>query len=1043
MHEYVKSKSLDRKSDSDAWASYSKWNEIISSHFFSEKYENRPVYLDLSELWDGFSEKLNLSVSDTVDDFKNSIIKTLNETSVFDEHRNNALRWKKRKEEETPPFVALLAFFSYVAGKMVSDDDYSANNYYGRLQDELKLADDDLDSLTRSYREVCVFFWAWLNDWITSWDGQIGLPTAKALDSKVYVSTAISQALVREQDRNRLKRIFMENALDPGQRLGKMEMLSVLLHWSSSIGGGSYLSRMIQRGGDIREKVSEIACSELMAWDGRLPHGATAETTAHAARIFYIASYKNYPKNKISLYLCTNDTQENECSHELTHEASEEARIAFKGYEKQITLNYLNDFGVSVLEPSEKISHGDALLSKLKIKNKKNNRLSERNGQPICVMVYRLEIGAYQEVSRVVIGTPSIILVHQSILGKVSDVLNLIARPGYTALDSTQIKGLPERWALILNVQILKSIEIEGLESLSPLIDGSVSLVGGLYLGNETWLKSLPPEIVVSLDTDKEVSVELIQELDFGFKFSKTKFEPGMGVQFINLNELHLPDGDYQVSIYEDGSKSKTQASNFKIRSGSSVRMYRRSNSSKLAYVLSPPNSINTISAAKNLVQPEDKVLLTGCFISAPSELSDSFMKMNIRDEFNALKTHENPDEYERTSFTKTTTLDAGSCVLRGYHHVDLDYIPPRASRGFLVRGKCQNCSLTFWRKKGGSGASSNKKNIDKQVKSAPLNSANAINLKAVAPGDDGLNRDRPTYRQIYDALCYLKEGSFERLSGIVRSKDDEAWAPYEVLRKLVGLGHLDLELDQNTLKPRAWRISDPALVLTGDNKFTVTGWSSEKFIDQLSEVSSSLGGELRIIEPIDRFPIVEILGIDSNNIDIFADIVSAVSSFPIACTKNFTKKLLSSIPSLSNLTNYLPQVELPEDDLHFFDPEDMKWKKVASEIKRGAYRHDLNGVKYFYLPNDFIKSSKAFLCDARLAKYFALSKEYWRFFKYNQGTKILQVPIGMELPFLFDRVAISCSGSMPDKENGLVVYTQIDRDIAEGLAFKLFNESI
>jgi hypothetical protein len=603
---------------------------------------------------------------------------------------------------------------------------------------------------------------------------------------------------------------------------------------------------------------------------------------------------------------------------------------------------------------------------------------------------------------------------------------------------------LPERWALILNVQILKSIEIKGLESLSPLIDGAVSLVGGLYLGNETWLKSLPPEIVVSLPTDKRVSVELIQELDFGFKFRKTKFEPGLGVQFIKLNELNLPDGDYQVSIYEDGSRSKTQASNFKIRSGSSVRMYRRSNSSKLAYVLSPQNSISTISAAKNLVQPESKVLLTGCFMSAPSELADSFIKMKIRDELNALTTHENPDEYEGTSFTRTTTLEAGSCVLRGYHHVDLDYIPPGASRGFLVRGKCQHCSLTFWRKKDGSTARTNKKKqIDKQVKSALANSANEINLTAAATFDYALNLDGPTYRQIYDALCYLKEGTFDRLSSIVRRKNDEAWAPYDVLRQLVGLGHLDLELDSNTLKPRAWRISDPALVLTGDKKFTVTGWSSETFIEQLAEVSSSLGGTLRVTEFHDKFPIVEIVGIHSDSIDGFAEIVSAVSAFPISCTKNFTKKLLAATPALTHLANYLPELQMPEDNLQFFDPQDMKWKTVDFEIKRGAYRHDLHGVKYFFLLDDWIKSSKAYLCDARLAKYFALASEYWKFFKYDQESETLQVPIGMELPFLFDRVAVSCSGKTPEKGNGIITYTQIDKDIAEGLAFKLFNESI
>jgi hypothetical protein len=133
----------------------------------------------------------------------------------------------------------------------------------------------------------------------------------------------------------------------------------------------------------------------------------------------------------------------------------------------------------------------------------------------------------------------------------------------------------------------------------------------------------------------------------------------------------------------------------------------------------------------------------------------------------------------------------------------------------------------------------------------------------------------------------------------------------------------------------------------------------------------------------------------------------------------------------------------MPEKNLQYFDPGDMKWKAVDSEIRRGSYRHDLNGVKYFFLPNDFIKSSNAYLTDARLTKYLSLAEKYWSFFKYNEKMQVLQTPIGMELPFLYERVAVSCSGRAPEKANGLTTYTQINKDVAEGLAFKLFNHPL
>ena len=1040
MYEYVKSQALAKR-DSDAWLNYSRWNELIASHFFSDKYENRPVYLDISDqLLVVFGEKSGLSAAEAIKDFRDSIIGSLSSTTIFNPHLVNAFRWKRRTEEETPPFVALLAFFSYVAEKMVRDNDFGANNYYGRLQRELGLSDEHHSDLQKSYREIGELIWPWLNEWIASWDGEIGLPTAKALDSRIYVSVAISQALVREQDRNALKRIFIENGLNPGQRLGKMEMLSLLLHWSSSAGGSSSLSKMIQRGGDIRDKVSEIACSELEAWDGKL---SAKEIIDHASRIFYIATHKKYPQNKLSLYLSTNDIQNSDDKYEIATGSSVEASEAFKDCANEISFDYLDDFGVSVIEPFEKISNGDALLAKLRIKNKANERILERNGQPLCVLIHRLEIGAFQEVSRVVIGTPAILLVHQSILEKVTGALNEIARPGFKVFNSSQTKGLPEGWLMIADVQILKSMEIRELEALSPLLGGSVSLIGGLYLGNDTWLCSLPPEVVISLDTDKTVTVEIIQSLDFGNKFETHKFATATGVQFIDLNSLQLPDGDYQVVIYEGAPPKRVQSTNFKIRSGSSVRMYKRSSSAKLSYVLASTDSLGSISATKDFKKYDSLNSLNGCYISSVRDLDETFPKMEIQLNQGVVSSIAEPDLYERTANTKTVTLEAGSCVLRGYHIKVYDPIPIGAPVGYLVRAKCSDCSLTVWEPTRGYYSSGSRRGEyqDKNIRSSDL--VNAINVRSLPPIAPSGKISGPTYRQIFDALCYLKEGSFERLSTIVRSKYDEPWAPYETLRKLVGLGHIDVELDLHTLRPQAWRVADPSLVLTGEKKFTVVGWSSETFISQLQEVSASLGGMLRVIEGNYSFPVIEIDGIDSENIDDFAEIVSAVSAFPISCTKRFTHKLLSALPTLSEIAVQLPKVEMPENNLQFFDPEDMKWKAADIEIKAGAYRHDLNGIKYFYLPQDFLRSSTAVLCDARLAKYFSLSKRYWKFFKYDEGTRILKVPIGMELPFIFDRVAISCSGKSPENKGNLIEYTQISKEIAEGLAYKLFNQTI
>lgn len=474
------------------------------------------------------------------------------------------------------------------------------------------------------------------------------------------------------------------------------------------------------------------------------------------------------------------------------------------------------------------------------------------------------------------------------------------------------------------------------------------------------------------------------------------------------------------------------------------MRMYKRSNASKLSYALTSLNPLGSISATKDIGKNICEKSLNGCYIYSDDELEEIFPKLQIQTNRDVISTISESDLYERSANTKTVTLEAGSCVLRGYHIKVYDPIPIGAPVGYLVRAKCSDCSLTVWERTRGYYSSSSRRSESQDRNLRASNIESAIDVHSAPPISPSERAALgPTYRQIFDALCYLKEGSFERLSTIVRAKLDEPWAPYETLKKLVGLGHIDVELDPNTLRPHAWRVADPSLVLTGEKKFTVVGWSSHTFINQLEEVSASLGGALRVIDEQDSFPVIEINGIDSENIDDFAEIVSAVSAFPISCTKRFTHKLLAALPLLSEIGLHLPKVEMPEQNLQFFDSEDMKWKPAGVEIKSGSYRHDLNGIKYFYLPQDYLRSSSAFLCDARLAKYFSLSKKYWKFFKYEESAEILMVPIGMELPFLYDRVAISCSGKAPKKNGNFIEYTQISREIAEGLAFKLFSQTI
>ncbi len=1034
---YTEAKSLSKKI-SPEWRSYSLWNKALSEHFFSGNYEDRPVYLDINDqLLADLGEEIGLDNDQVVASFISAISGTLAEGLHFDSHYYVAAEWRQRKEEEAPPFIALLAFFSYVAEKMVRDPNFAAHNYYGRLQKELGIDDTFHADLKKSYQEVTERFWPWLNEWLISWDGQLGLPTARALDNRRYVSVAISQALVREQDRNILKRVFAEHGLSPGQRLGKIEMLSLLLHWSSLAHNFNSLSKLIQRGGDIRDKVAEIACSELESWDGRLAFKDSAEK---GGRLFYIATFTTYPQLKIELNLCATLSSDKCGDLILASDSSSEAKVGFSQCIEDLSFEWLNDFGVAVVEPYEKIAHGDALLGRTKLVKKTGSSFFVRDGQPICILMDRLDIGAYQEVSRIGLGQKSIVLVHQSIQDKVENFLIETARPGYKKYTAEKVSGLPRSWILFTDIQILKVQEVSGLEALAPLMDSLISVSGGLYLGNDSWLTSHPPEVTITINTDSPLSVQISQSLHFDVPKEKIDIEIGCGVGFVSIKNLNLPDGDYQITVTEAlGDGDQKFRSGFKLRSSNSVRIYKRGNTGAISYFLNSENLIDTISAKKNSYSSGNSISLNGGDIITTSEIKINYPRVKLVDgDFFGLENSESIHQ-SRAPLIDTATKEAGSCLLRGYHIVQYAGVPPGMPPGYLVMGKCSDCSLTLWQATKGYSRFPRRTTSFKGDSSKSIGNS-YINVSDITPISEEPTH-APSYRDIFDALCYVKEGTFERLSSIVRSVSGETWAPHNLMRSLASLGHLDYEIDELTLRPKSWRIADPTLVSISHDEFILTGWSSQKFINQFTKTAEDLGAEVLIKNNSKNLPSLKIRNIKRSDLDIFTELINKDSMFPLSSSVNFTDKLLTLLPKLSTLIDVLPVINLPNSGLEFFDEINMKWQKVPEATKTGAYRHQLNGTKYFYASIEKHQKIRSVTCDARLAKYFAMSKFYEKFLRYHGSNQELKVRVGMDLPFLYERVAVMCSGELPEVQNGVLIYKMVPKEIAEGLVFKLFTE--
>jgi hypothetical protein len=1108
---YIEAEQLKIYND-PIWIEYRFWNQIFSEYFFSGRFKNKPVRLDVSdELISSIARQLNKQE----EDIPSALIQVIRGTlfgsySAFYEHIRIAKKWKASNKNEMPPFTLVLCFFSFVAERMIQDIEFHGNNYYGRLAKDLEINSiEEEGKLCRSYQDFCDFCWDDLNGWLDLWGGELGYPTAKALDRRKYVSIAISQALIRDQDRHILQRIFEEKGLSPRQKISINQMSSILNHWASGHSGN--LVNLLKKE-SIRGQVIEAACAELESWEGETNNFEGKNKTN---RLFYLLTFNDYGKPKVNLRICTYlDNLTNKNFKLITEDVmSDESAQAFSEVGNKIEFKELDSFEYFSLEPNNEFPHSEALNTDIKLFNEEADQFLKRDGKYICVFIYEPEISAYKEISNIGLAQKNILLVHQKLSEKVDLFLKKTSRPGYKIYKASDVQNLPQNWTLFSGVQILLALSEVGMEMLCPEYnDHSINLTEGLFLGRNTYLTNVPPFINVVADTAEPSRLVIKQNYAYGKEMNMIELPIEDCVQFIDTKTLNLTDGDYDLIIKSNSSETQ---SSFKLRSSSNTKLYKSVNDSSLAYKFSPDNYFLSISGSKINTENESNYVRGG-FINIANinyDLKVASIKKSLPDmnsviedyiqpklnlksytsnlitchltgeheweiiteknweiadinelkdnqpiihkkygigRFAGLRTHTNKEIYIHLRYKGRQPFDVsmgnkdllykytdgpqelaplhigpnegGAKEWLKYQH---DQFLPEIWDGTIVEVKCRKCNSTTWKHR----------NFNK-LKTVPIKSF--INIKNIEQPSEkiiGISMNN-----IFDALCYLKEGTFERFCSIAREYDNSAWFPYNLLKELSSLGHLDVELDKTSLKPINWRISDPTLINISFNKFMLLGWRSAEFIELLMTQTEFVGGGHVAIKKDSKFiDNIYIEGVDFKDLNAFAAIISETSTFPLFISDNYCEKLLSSLPTLGELMTSLPKVALPESDLDYFDINQFKWVPVKANCPAGAYRYKVYGNKYFYLPQQKEISNDSLLCDAKLVKYLALKDLHDHWFTYDKETQQLKVPLHMQLPFLYERVAVSASGNLPEIGE-YIAYSNLPIKIAEGLAYKLFN---
>ena len=829
----------------DEWRFYRDWNQALRKHFFAGRFQGRPVYLDLDER---NIELVRASVLPDVVDAQSHLINAVRATLItsgvnvnpFRAHVKNGVDWQQAHYQGEPPFVALLGLFSLVAETMVRDPDFAANNYYGRLSKLLALPDYMREALVKGYGQTADALWPMLNTWLNEWNGVLGYPTAKALDHRRYVSVAISQALVREHDRNLLHRMFWDLQLEAGQKVREMEMEAALAHWiSSNNHQATYIATLFGRGGEIRSHVVEIACSELESWNGKAERSGAAQV---AGRLAVIGQLRKHPLPRLELYLAAQATEKlvGDISVLLADGSDGAARVAVGDVVGGLRLEPIEGTEIVALEPWPEIRSGDALLARFEFDAPECPvKRFVRVGSPLCILSYRERDNFFKEIAQAPLMEPLLVLANEPVVNKVESHLNRVARPGYRKLGTRELAGLPTQWTAFVGVQILQSIETPGLESLAPLSRVALVLSGGMRVGQETWHVDAPPELMfVDTDSTEPARVRISQRFSFGKKIGELSRYGGQGAAIVDLGELSLSDGDYDASAGGDGHVGTTR---FRLRSSNSARPISICITDELVYAVSAGEPIGMLSASRKSEVGDIEDAAEATYVSGAVLQRELFIGVLVpqgampRDRLALTSQAEVPPERESIADTKTTPDQ--SCVQRSYHVWVYPYLDPKERKPPKMRVTCRGCGTTLFvlrtagrpRRKAANAA-------------APQNPARAKVALPELPAMTS-NGNQPDFDVMFDSLNYIRGGSFIQFSSLFRSLDDSPWAAQEYARELAALCHIDIRLDTKSFRPQSWMTAPTAIVEIAEDEARLSGWRSRRLLELLAERVDKLGG--------------------------------------------------------------------------------------------------------------------------------------------------------------------------------------------------------
>ncbi len=459
------------------------------------------------------------SPSDAIQSLTTAVSRRLDlkASNVFSHVDQDFHEWKMRGSRGAPPSLPLLALAVLAATRMAREEGISSANYYLRFR---RLLNIDGKGEPRGYSESVPFFWEQLRGWLNvANDGQLGVSTVTGNQHLTNIGFALSQALFRTADRQRLTHFFQWIDLQPGDDISAGELLALFRSWAprrSSIHGG--VLRMADSD-KFAEQLASILQTEARHWDGALRD----ESGRRLGRILIVAQL--FPKPKLSFFA--------QCPPGFPDHATFASKT---GLRVSVSRQAEGWYGELAIAPGHM---ADLLQKGLKLES--DGFALEYKADRVVPLSENTEISGWASTRQVYPGEPHWILARSDSSAAVALYLQRYAEDGWRLYERRE--SFPAGWNLFRDVLIDKvptDVPAE-LARIAPTVRERPAFFGGLPLSKypATYLWLGEPDLWIPPSFAPEARTVTIDD--------RVLDRPATGQ--VALRELGLQAGAHRVQV--------------------------------------------------------------------------------------------------------------------------------------------------------------------------------------------------------------------------------------------------------------------------------------------------------------------------------------------------------------------------------------------------------------------------------------------------------------------------------------------------------------